>query len=106
MGGGREFLECQPNDIGAARARLDVAIEAILEHRDHPYVESCEHAAVVKTEVERLRYRANDSVRSHIRISPWQVVGAAAAVGFVPGLTLNSVEHVLRSSTPHCPLEL
>lgn len=67
--------------------RVDQALEAVLKHRDDPYVEPRAHLAALRDEAESLQHRAADDVRSRIRNNPWQAVGLAAVAGFIFGIT-------------------
>lgn len=67
--------------------RVDQALEAVLKHRDDPYVEPRAQLAALRDEVESLQHRAADDVRSRIRNNPWQAVGLAAVAGFIFGIT-------------------
>lgn len=66
--------------------RVDQALEAVLKHRDDPYVEPRAQLAALRDEVESLQHRAADDVRSRIRNNPWQAVGLAAVAGFIFGI--------------------
>jgi ElaB/YqjD/DUF883 family membrane-anchored ribosome-binding protein len=67
--------------------RVDEALEAILENRNNPYVETREHVAAARDQIDSIRDRTAADIRSRIRNNPWQAVGIAALAGFLFGLT-------------------
>lgn len=77
-------------DIQNADApRVDEAMQAVLDRRNAPYVETREQLAAVGEEVRSLGYRGSDivaNIRQRIRKQPLQAIGIAALVGFVYGM--------------------
>lgn len=69
--------------------RVDEALNAILAHRNDPYVETRERAAALKEGARSLGYRGRDvisSARRQIRGQPMQAVALAALFGFIYGM--------------------
>jgi hypothetical protein len=67
--------------------RVDEAMNSVLEHRNAPYVEPKETLSALREEVDSVRYRASDRLRSTVRKNPWHAVGIAAFAGFLFGIT-------------------
>jgi ElaB/YqjD/DUF883 family membrane-anchored ribosome-binding protein len=82
--------EANRKTVGDADApRVDEALNAILAHRNDPYVETRERAAALQEEARSLGYRGQDvvsSARRQIRDQPMRAVALAALFGFVYGM--------------------
>jgi len=69
--------------------RVDEALNAILAHRNDPYVDARESAAALQAEARSLGYRGQDVVdgmRERIKKQPIQAIALAALAGFVYGM--------------------
>ncbi len=82
--------EANRETVGDADAsRVDEALNAILAHRNDPYVETRERAAALQEEARSFGYRGQDvvsSARRQIRDQPMRAVALAALFGFVYGM--------------------
>ncbi|SFB59194.1 hypothetical protein SAMN03159496_05488 [Rhizobium sp. NFR07] len=80
-------LVSQDEDTASDAPRVDEALEAILENRNSPYVETREHVAAARDQIDSIRDRTAADIRSRIRNNPWRAVGIASLAGFLFGLS-------------------